>query len=245
MNNSVWPRDDAAAALRELSDAAADAVHATDGLAQSVLQRSQRRRNLRRMAIGIGTSLVVVSTVAAVRLGHGDFFTVRQPSQAMDPTVRINERVVFSKVADPQSGDVVYAHPTAQGTEIDIISRVMAQSGDTIACPAQPDGSCDAVLVNGQPVADTYLRELVVHPFGETVVPDGSVFILGDDRAVANDSRYLGPIDIDDIDGVAVQILDNKGHARAVPGATTQPQPDDSDLIDPADQVPPASTVTN
>lgn len=239
---SVYSSDDAAVLLRGLSDAAKGAVHVSDRLAESVLRRAKRRRFIRRAAVGVGAGVVLLSTAAASLLGQGDFFTVRQPSQAMDPTVRMNERVVFSKVAEPQLGDMVYAHVTVQGARIDIMSRIMALPGDTIVCPPTPDGSCDAVLVNGQPVADAYLSELVVEPFDSTEVPDGSVFVLGDNRANAVDSRLTGPIPSGDISGIAVQIIDGEGQARAIPGAAAHSQPDGGDVVDPAERVPPAGT---
>lgn len=243
MANSVLPREeDVAAALRTLSDSAATAVRAPTGLALTVLRRARRRRILRRTAAGVGTGVVVLSSVAAFGLGRSDYFTITQPSDAMKPTVQVKEGVVFSKVLDPGLGDLVYARVTVDGTGFDMISRVMAQSGDAIACPAKADGACDAVVVNGEPVADPYLEELATKPFPLTVVPDGDVFLLGDNRAVANDSRSIGVVPVEDINGVAVQILDDEGHARAVPGAPSHAQPGDSDSVDPADRVPPAST---
>lgn len=243
MTSSVLTTDDAATELRVLSDAATPAVRVPEGFVEEVLRKSQRQRRLRRTAGGVGIAVGVLSSVASFQLGRSDYFTVTQPSGAMQPTVGISEGVVFNKTLNPQVGDVVLAHVSDGAASFDIISRVMAQQGDVIACPPRPDGTCTAIVVNGSPVTDPYLKQLTTKPFPDTVVPNDEVFLIGDNRDVANDSRALGPVPMEDINGVAVQLINNQGGAREVPAAPTHAQPDDSQNVDPADKVPPASVT--
>ncbi len=242
MGEVLMSRAEAAERLRLLSEAASAAVRAPDDLAASVLSRARRRKGVRRAAWGLGAGLTVLASVAAFNVGHGDYFTVRQPSVAMAPTVAVAEQVVFSKGATPQPGDVIAAHVSDDGADFDLISRVVAGPGDTVSCPGGVDGRCDDVLVNGAPIANPYLRALVTDPFPRTTVPDAAVFVLGDARHIANDSRNLGPVPLDAVQGVAVAIVSSDGEQRSVPGAPQRPAPDDDQVVDPADPPPPPGT---
>lgn len=242
MSEVLMSRAEAAERLCLLSEAASTAVRAPDDLAASVLSRARRRKGVRRAAWGFGAGLTVLASVAAFNVGHGDYFAVTQPSGAMAPTVAIAEQVVFSKTATPRPGDVISAHVSADGSNFDLISRVVAEGGDTVSCPAAADGRCDAVIVNGAPIADPYLQALVTDPFPRTTVPDDAVFVLGDARNIAKDSRLIGPVPLDGIEGVAVEIVNSDGERRSVPGAPQRPAPGDDQIVDPADPPPPAGT---
>jgi signal peptidase I len=199
-------------------------------------------RRLRRAAIGGGSGLVVLSTLAAATLlGRSDYFTVTQPSAVMESTVHIGDRVVFNRQLSPARGDVVQVHLVDdEGHEYDSILRVVGLPGDAVGCPAGPDGRCDAVVVNGAPVAELYLGAAVTEPFATRAVPPNMLFLMGDNRAAANDSRFIGPVKFADVTGVAVQIKGRDGQARAVPGAPAHAGPGDRDNVDPAGPVPPA-----
>ncbi|MBV1851811.1 signal peptidase I [Catellatospora tritici] len=238
--------DDPAGQLRALATAAATSVHAAPDLAGQVLLRARRGRRSRRWRnalLGAGAGVAALSTLAAATLlGQSDFFTVTEPSSAMTPTVGIGERVVFDRSLTPSRGDVVLAHLTRDGDEYDAIFRVMGMPGDTVACPATAPGTCDAVMVNGAAVPEPYLNQ-VTAPFAEVTVPAGQVFLLGDNRPGANDSRYGGPVPLDAVDAVAVRIKGEDGTVRPVPGAPAHDGPGEQDNVDPAGPVPPARAV--
>jgi signal peptidase I len=244
MNETLPSLDDAAEKLRMLAAAASPTVRARPDLARVVLDRARRKRRgrrLRQAAAGVGVGVVALTTLAAATvLGRADYFTVTQPSTAMESTVHVGERVVFSKKLSPARGDVILVHLTWDGREFDSMLRVVALSGDTIGCPAGPTGRCEAVVVNGRPLAEHYLGETVTDPFPTSTIPANMMFLLGDNRPVAIDSRVIGPVGLADVAGVAVQIKDRDGQARAVPGAPAHGGPGDRDNVDPAGPVPPA-----
>jgi signal peptidase I len=69
---------------------------------------------------------------------------------------------------------------------------------------------------NGQAVDEEYVihRDPQIRPaeydvrdnFGPTTVPDGTLFMLGDNRDYSHDSRYWGPVDFDLVKGRAMFI---------------------------------------
>ncbi|MEV8514363.1 signal peptidase I [Dactylosporangium sp. NPDC051484] len=244
MNTILPSPHDPAEELRRLATAATPTVHARADLARTVLNRARRQRRVRRLgkvAAAVGGGLVVLTTVAAANLlGRSDYFTVTEPSEVMESTINVGERVVLNKKLSPARGDIVIVHLARDGYTYDAIFRVVALSGDTIGCPTGPAGRCEGVVVNGTTLPEPYLGAAVTDPFPTSTVPDHMIFLLGDNRARAHDSRFIGPVRLTDVGGVAVRIENRNGQVRAVPGAPAHPGPGDRDNVDPATQVPPA-----
>ncbi|MFF0463599.1 signal peptidase I [Streptomyces mexicanus] len=153
------------------------------------------------------------------------------PSGSMEQGLRIGDRVLVNKVAyrfgpGPRRGDVVVFDGTGYFGHADYIKRVVGVGGDHVVC-------CDKegrIEVNGRPVDEsTFLypgdRPSTV-PF-DVVVPEGTLFVLGDHRSDSSDSRdHLGSpgggmIPVDDVIGRADWIVWPFGHLRHLtrPGA--------------------------
>jgi signal peptidase I len=132
-------------------------------------------------------------------------FVVEGPS--MMPTLRSAEHLLVSKFVydlhPPQIGDIiVFLPPPAAHTTQDYIKRVIAVGGDTIA---MRNGQ---VYVNGrlqpEPCLPASYRDRANFP--RELVPPGDVFVLGDHRAVSDDSRIFGFVPIRNIRGQALFI---------------------------------------
>ncbi|MFN0092332.1 MAG: signal peptidase I [Acidimicrobiales bacterium] len=133
------------------------------------------------------------------------------PSGSMQPTLKIGDRVLVSKLnyrfGEVQRGDIVVFHnptPRAEQGRDDfpqLIKRVIGLPGDVLQATA-PDYR---VKVNGVALEEAYLgpgvrtRELE----SPVEVPPGHVFVMGDNRANSRDSRFIGPIEENDIIGEA------------------------------------------
>jgi len=135
-------------------------------------------------------------------------FTVHQVS--MQPTLIEGDRILINRLIyhfrDPKSGDVIVFHsPVTEGE--DLVKRVVAVAGDSVAVR---DG---ALYVNGEKKEEAYLKEQDFSGvFPETVIPEGQIFTMGDNRNNSGDSRLFGPVDKDSIIGEAFVIYWPIGH---------------------------------
>lgn len=232
-----------ASALRSLAQRAATATTASPGMAQHVLtQRTTTRRRQVQVGVSALGLLTVAGLVAAASLtGNGDYREWTQPSGAMSPTVAVSQTVLVGKGLAPQRGDVVLLEAANGGETFEALSRVIGLPGDIVSCPAEPDGSCKAVIVSGQTLQEPWLQSQTA-PFAQVVVPEGRVFLLGDARDQAVDSRVIGPQPVKAVLGVVVARFNDEGQREALPGAPSHELPEGGTPIDPANPVPPART---
>ncbi|MEU3662017.1 signal peptidase I [Streptomyces sp. NPDC032940] len=145
------------------------------------------------------------------------------PSGSMERGLRIGDRVLVNKLAyrfgnRPQRGDIVVFDGTGFFGHGDYIKRVVGVGGDHVVC-------CDKegrVKVNDRSVDESAFlypgdRPSTV-PF-DVVVPDGTLFVLGDHRGDSSDSRdHLGSpgggmVPVDEVIGRADWIVWPFGHA--------------------------------
>jgi signal peptidase I len=132
------------------------------------------------------------------------------PSASMEPTLHEGDRVLVNKLSydlhDVHRGDViVFERPTEPNEvahpedEISVlIKRVVAVPGDVI------ESRNDAVYVDGDRIDEPYLVPgTPTTGLQRQEVPDGKVFVMGDNRTNSHDSRAFGPIDESSIVGRA------------------------------------------
>ena len=111
-------------------------------------------------------------------------FSVEGPS--MRPTLESGDRVVVSTIGyKPEQGDIVVISGT-QGIKKPIVKRIIAVAGDKVDI----NFTTGIVTVNG--VEESYSQELTTQQANVAfpiVVPEGTVFVLGDNRDLSKDSR--------------------------------------------------------
>lgn len=124
---------------------------------------------------------------------------------SMQPGLHTDERVLVNSLAytfrGPQRGDVVVFHPPTAPSER-FIKRVIGLPGDTITLtPTQ-------VIVNGVQLDEPYLAPVPPganeNPEPQTIkLNESQYFVMGDNRADSEDSRFFGPITQREIIGEA------------------------------------------
>lgn len=168
--------------------------------------------------------LLLVALVVAVLIKTFLVQPFYIPSGSMIPTLEINDRVIVAKVGtgDVERGEiVVFENPYADDAPVgfveaagkavlealgirtspddDLIKRTVAVGGDRIEIVA------NVVYVNGSPLDEPYLAAGSFMPdMPALVVPDGHLFMMGDNRSSSSDSRVFGPVPVDHVVGEAV-----------------------------------------
>jgi signal peptidase I len=120
---------------------------------------------------------------------------------SMVSTLHPNDLVLVDKISyklhPPRRGDVVILIPPTD-KKSKYIKRVIGLPGETVAIKN------DKVYINGKPLNEPYMHSPMVQDYPETKIPEGYVFVMGDNRSVSLDSRYFGPVPIKNIVGKAV-----------------------------------------
>lgn len=112
------------------------------------------------------------------------------PSASMEPALVPGDRVLVNRLSykfgSPQRGDIIVFR-SPDDPNVDYIKRVIAVGGDSIEIK---EGQ---VLVNNEPLVEDYIKEVDVENFRLQHVPDGHVFVMGDNRPDSLDSRVWRP----------------------------------------------------
>jgi signal peptidase I len=127
------------------------------------------------------------------------------PSPSMEPTLVEGDRVLVNRLVyhfrAPDRGDVIVFHPPERPGSDPFIKRIVAVGGDTIEVR---DGY---LYVNGARQEEQYIKEYpIVGDFRQTVIPQGYIWAMGDNRNNSGDSRVFGPVSLDAIMGEAFAI---------------------------------------
>ena len=127
---------------------------------------------------------------------------VRVENISMLPTLKPGEFLLVNKLAyklgDFDHGDIVIFHYPLNPNE-DYIKRVMGIPGDEITVE---DG---VVSVNGYPLTEDYISAPPNYQ-GTWTVPEGSIFVLGDNRNQSSDSHTWGMVTVENVVGRALVI---------------------------------------
>lgn len=118
----------------------------------------------------------------------------RIESHSMEPNFYEGQFVLVNKLAyklgTPHRGEVLVFH-NPNNTSEDYIKRIIGLPGDQVEVVG------DTIMINGQELPQPFIHELnpAGSNYGPVVVPDNSLFVMGDNRPRSSDSRAIGPID--------------------------------------------------
>ncbi len=127
---------------------------------------------------------------------------VRVDGFSMIPTLQDGEYVLVNRLAYnnalPDRGDIiVFSSP--QSPDLDLIKRVIGLPGDTVNI------SGGVVQVNEQTLNEPYIAAAPIYN-GNWSVPEGNLFVLGDNRNDSSDSHAWGLLPIENVIGKAILI---------------------------------------
>lgn len=135
---------------------------------------------------------IIIAVIAAFLIMTFIGRTVSVEGSSMNPTLNNKDRLILEKVTyyfkKPKNGDiVVIKYPS--DTKQNFIKRVIAVGGDKLKIVNHE------VYVNGVKMKEPYINEPMNADIDssfqeETVIPEGTVFVMGDNRNHSEDSRY-------------------------------------------------------
>jgi signal peptidase I len=143
---------------------------------------------------------------------------------SMRPTLLDQDRMIVTKIGEPKRFDIIVFHASE---DKDYIKRVIGLPGDRIEYKG------DTLYINGksynEPYLDEYKQEITDGPLTNSftlretpvrsdVVPEGHLFVLGDNRRYSKDSRHIGAVPMEKVVGTTkvvfwpikeIKIIDN------------------------------------
>ncbi len=127
---------------------------------------------------------------------------IRVDGSSMEPSLHSGEFLIVNKLAyklgSPQRGDIIVFH-FPRDPEQEYIKRLIGLPGDTVIVAR------GKVEVNGQALVEEYIQQPARYN-GTWQVPEGHLFVLGDNRNNSSDSHDWGPVPLDYVVGKAVLV---------------------------------------
>lgn len=144
---------------------------------------------------------VVVPAVILFLIIHTFFLEARYvPSPSMVPTIEVQDRFLSNKTAywfkEPKRFEIiVFKPPEAAGSKDDFVKRIIGLPGEKIEVEK------GIVYINDQPLTESFISPERVPraDFGPWTIPEGQLFVMGDNRNNSQDSRYWGTLPIENI----------------------------------------------
>ncbi len=142
------------------------------------IKKSEYRENVEAFAIAVVTILFILIFIAQSFLVKGT---------SMDPTLQDEERLIVNKFTykfrTPKTGEIiVFKYPGDPSKKF--IKRVIGEPGDSVSIQDSK------VYVNGRALNEPYILEKMDSDYDYVTVPEGTIFVLGDNRNGSRDSRY-------------------------------------------------------
>ncbi len=145
------------------------------------------------LEVGVQTAVItflIIYFVAQATIVHGG---------SMEPTLSTGQRLIVEKLSYrfelPERGDIVVVR--LEGFELPLIKRVIGLPGEMVEIRQ------NHVFIDGVLLPEAYLPITRQQNYGPFIVPDEHIFVMGDNRSVSNDSRFFGPVALDQIMGKA------------------------------------------
>lgn len=160
--------------------------------------------------------VIVIALILAMLLRFFLLTPIVVDGLSMMPTLHDNDKMLVNKlsykIGEPERFDIVVFH-APEGK--DYIKRVIGLPGDKI------EYKNDMLFINEKAIEEPYLEEYkmrvidgpLTEPFvlkeviGQETVPEGHLFVMGDNRRYSKDSRHIGVISLDNVIGTTRMVI--------------------------------------
>ena len=171
-----------------------------DGETKQKIRRSRIRRKVAVSTISQGTLGLIIAAVILLNLFTHVLQVVRYNGRGMEPNLHSGQMLMIRKTQEVESGDMIAFYYNNQI----LVRRVICTGGQQISIDQE-----GIVSVNSEPLEEAYLTE---HSLGQCnisfpyMVRKDCVFVMGDNRVVAMDSRLeeIGPVSMERIIGKVI-----------------------------------------
>ena len=161
---------------------------------------------------------LLFALIVCVLLFSFVFHVIDVVGSSMVPTLHNGDKMLVSGLLyKPKAGDIVIFKKAEYDPNRALVKRVIATEGQEI----NMDFANGIVYIDGEPIAEDYINELTFNKLdfiGPKTVPEGCVFVMGDNRNASIDSRKneIGMLDTRLIIGRAYYVIYPLSVLRAI-----------------------------
>lgn len=147
-------------------------------------------------------SIIIAAAIAFLIKGF-IIDTMLVDGKSMLPTLHDRDRIIFEKISiytkGFKRGQIVILNPPGEGKFTFYVKRIIGLPGEKLEIKN------GIVYINDQKLQESYLPKETYTGDDMTIkIPEGYVFVMGDNRERSQDSRAIGPIPIKNLKGRAV-----------------------------------------
>ena len=146
---------------------------------------------------------IAIAIVIAIFVRTFIFEPIKVDGESMSPTLHSHQSLGVEKMSRyfglPERGEIVIVHYPKSSDAF--VKRVVGLPGETVEIKNS------TVLIDGQPLSEDYTSKEPYNDMGPVTVPEDSIFVMGDNRANSQDSRYVGCLNKKAIIGHALFII--------------------------------------
>lgn len=170
----------------------------TNSTNEELLDENGEKKEKSELMEWIKTFAFAIAIALLIRMFVFEMVSVHQSS--MYPTLQDGQNIGIFKLAyavsEPERGDIIVIKISE---EKNYVKRVIATEGQKVEIIQ------NVLYIDGEETPEEYLPEgLVYNDYGPIVVPEGYIFVMGDNRPSSIDSRAIGCLPEKDIIGKAV-----------------------------------------
>ncbi|MBR5930805.1 MAG: signal peptidase I [Lachnospiraceae bacterium] len=155
----------------------------------------RRAKNPKLYAILDWVLVIVIALAAALIINFCIIVNSTVPSGSMENTIMTNTRMIGFRLSylfhEPERGDIIIFHYPDDPKQI-FVKRVIGLPGETVEVKA------GITYIDGEALEEDYINpdywkgtmEGKAYDSGPFTVPEGSYFVMGDNRANSHDSRF-------------------------------------------------------